>query len=81
MNPEASCMMVAGLGSVAGGREAGASAEACVVVMSFSLIGRLEPILRDGGRRGNPRSEGNPAEPIPEIWEWPVVQRALTIGA
>jgi hypothetical protein len=74
-------MMVAGLGSVASGPAEGASAGACVVVMSFSLIGRLEPILRDGDRRGNPRCKGNPAERVPEIWEWFRLEGALTIGA
>jgi len=47
----------------------------------LSLIGRFEPILRDVGRRGNPRCEGNPAERVPEIWEWPRLEDALTIGA
>ena len=45
------------------------------------LIGRFEPILRDVGRPGNPRCEGNPAERVPEIWEWPRLEDALTIGA
>jgi hypothetical protein len=47
----------------------------------LSLIGRFEPILRDGHRSRNPRCEGNPAEHIPEIWEWPRLEGALTIGA
>jgi hypothetical protein len=49
--------------------------------MSFSLIGWFEPILRDVGRRRNPRCVVNPAEHVPEIWEWPRLEGALTIGA